>query len=101
MFRVLNIDVLLIKVSITDGRRLILHHIGIFSFFHSGYLEIHPKSRVGSIIQSVNILIHNKGVQLTILYHFWRVFSGCMVTPPGLLSKQQGKLFASCPLPPL
>ena len=59
MFRVLNIDVLLIKVSITDGRRRILHHIGILSFFHSGYLEIHPKWRVGSKISSVNILIYN------------------------------------------
>ena len=29
--RVLNIDVLLIKISITDGRRLILHER---SFFH-------------------------------------------------------------------
>ena len=30
---VLNIDILLIKVSNTDGRRLILHYIGILSFF--------------------------------------------------------------------
>ena len=59
MFRVLNIDVLLIKVSITDGRSLILHHIGILSFFHIGYLEIHPKWWVGSKISSVNILILN------------------------------------------
>ena len=28
--RILNLNVLLIKVSITDGRRLILHYIGIF-----------------------------------------------------------------------
>ena len=29
---VLDIDVLLIKVSITDGRRLLLHYIVILSF---------------------------------------------------------------------
>ena len=28
----LNIDDMFIKVSITDGRSLILHHIGILSF---------------------------------------------------------------------
>ena len=31
--KVLDIDVLLIKVSITDGRRLILHYIDILPFF--------------------------------------------------------------------
>ena len=30
---ILNIDVLLVKVSITDGRRLILQFIGVLSFF--------------------------------------------------------------------
>ena len=62
-FRVLNIDVLLIKVSITDGRRLILHYIGDLSFFHGGHLENHPKWRVGPKISSVNILILNQGDQ--------------------------------------
>ena len=38
--RVLNIDVLLIKVSITDDRR---HRH--FVFFHGGHLETHPKIR--------------------------------------------------------
>ena len=58
---VLNIDVLLIKVSITDGRRLILHYIGILSFFHGGHHENHPKWRVGPKKMSVNILILNQG----------------------------------------
>ena len=55
--RILNLDVLLIKVSITDGRRLILHYIGIF--FHGGHLENHPKWRLGPKISYVNILIRN------------------------------------------
>ena len=56
--RVLTIDVLFIKVSITEGRRLILHYIDILSFFRgSGYLENHPKWRVGPKISSVNTLI--------------------------------------------
>ena len=39
--RVLNIDVLLMKVSITDGRRLILHYIllGFLSFFMATILK--------------------------------------------------------------
>ena len=57
---VLNIDVLLIKVSITVGRRLILHIIGVLSFFHGGYLENNPKWRVGPKVSSVNILILNQ-----------------------------------------
>ena len=61
--RVLNIDVLLIKVSKTDGRRLILHYIGVLSFYHGGHLENHPKCRVGPKISSVNILILIQGVQ--------------------------------------
>ena len=35
-------DGLLIKVSITDRRGLILHHIGICLFFVGGHLENHP-----------------------------------------------------------
>ena len=61
MKRVLNIDALLIKVSITDGMRLILHYIGVLSLFHGGHLENHPKWRVGPKISSVNILILNQG----------------------------------------
>ena len=60
-FRVLDIDVLLINESITDGRGLILHHIGILLFLHGGHLENHPKWRVGPKISSVNILILNQG----------------------------------------
>ena len=51
--RVLNIDFVLIKVNITDGRRLILHYTGILSFFHGGHLDNHPKWRVGPKISSV------------------------------------------------
>ena len=60
--RVLNIDVLLIHVqgSITDGRRLILPYRH-FVLFRGGHLEIHPKWRVGPKISSVYILILNKG----------------------------------------
>ena len=58
--RVLGIDILLIQVSITDGRRVILHRICI-SLFHGGHLENHPKSRVGPKISSDNILILNLG----------------------------------------
>ena len=36
---ILSIVGLLIKVSITDGRRLVLHYICIMSFFHGGLLE--------------------------------------------------------------
>ena len=35
----LNIAGSLIKVSITDGRRLILHYIGILSFFMAAILK--------------------------------------------------------------
>ena len=59
--RLLNIDALLIKVSNTDGRRLILHYIGILSFSHGGHLETHPKWRVRCKIFSVIILILNQG----------------------------------------
>ena len=41
--RVMNIDVLLIKINIPDGRWLILHYVGILSFFQGGHLEYHPK----------------------------------------------------------
>ena len=58
---VLDIDVLLIKVSITVGRRLILHYIGILPFFHGGQLENHPIWRVGPKISSVHIVILNQG----------------------------------------
>ena len=37
--RILNIAGLLIKISITDGRRLILHYIGILSFFMAAILK--------------------------------------------------------------
>ena len=56
---VLNKDVLLIKVSITDSRRLILHYI-VFCFFTAAILKNHPKWRVGPKISSVNILILNQ-----------------------------------------
>ena len=61
--RVLDIDVLLIKVSITDGRRLLLHYIGILPFFTTAVLKKHPKWRVGPKISSANILIFNQGVK--------------------------------------
>ena len=41
--------------------RLILHYIGILSFFQGGHLENHPKWRAGPNISSVNILILNQG----------------------------------------
>ena len=56
-----------------------MYNIGILSFFHGG----NPKLRIGPKILSVNILILNPGVQLTIVYRSWRVLRGCMVTPPG------------------
>ena len=37
--RILNIAGPLIKVSITDGRRLILHYIGILFFFMAAILK--------------------------------------------------------------
>ena len=37
--RILNIAGPLIKVSITDGRRLVLHYIGISSFFMAAILK--------------------------------------------------------------
>ena len=37
--RILNVAGSLIKVSITDGRRLILHYIGILSFFMAAILK--------------------------------------------------------------
>ena len=36
---VLNIAVPLVKVGIIDGRRLILHYIGILSFFMAAILK--------------------------------------------------------------
>ena len=58
---VLDIGVLLIKGIITDGRRLMLHYIGILPFFMAAILKTHPKWRVGPKISSVNILILNQG----------------------------------------
>ena len=58
--RVLDIDILLIKVSITGGRRAILHYVCSVTFFHGGHLENHPNWRVGPKISSVNILILNQ-----------------------------------------
>ena len=82
---VLNIDVLLIKVSITDCRRLILLYIGVLSFFHGGHLKNHPKWRVGPKISSVNILILLKsGGSNEQYYTTSRGSLGeCMVTPTG------------------
>ena len=37
--RILSIAGPLIKVSITDGRRLILHYVGILSFFMAAILK--------------------------------------------------------------
>ena len=37
--RVLNTDVLIIKVSLTDGMRLIYHYTVILSFFNAAILE--------------------------------------------------------------
>ena len=37
--KILNIAGPLIKASLTDGRKLILHYIGILSFFHGDHLE--------------------------------------------------------------
>ena len=58
--RVLNKGILLIKVSITEGRRLLLHYIVISSFFIVTILKNHPKKRVGPKISNVNILILNQ-----------------------------------------
>ena len=44
-FKVLNIDFILIKARIIDGRRLILHYIGIFSFFMVAILK--PSTMAG------------------------------------------------------
>ena len=38
-FRILSIVDPLTKVSVTDGRRLILHYIGILSFFMAAILK--------------------------------------------------------------
>ena len=64
--RVLNIDVLLVKVSNPVRRILKLHYYMHFVFFQGGHLENHPKWWVGPKISSVNILILNQGVQRTI-----------------------------------
>ena len=81
--RVLNIDLLLIKVNKTDGRRLIFYYIGILFFFH-GHHENHPKWWVGPKISSVNILILNKGGFNEQYYTTPRGSLGvCMVTPQG------------------
>ena len=58
-FRVSNNDVLLRKVSINDGRRLILDYMSVF-LFSQRHLENHPNWRVGPKIMSVNILIRNQ-----------------------------------------
>ena len=57
---ILNIAGPLIKVSITDGRRLILHNIGILSCFMAAILKP-SKMAEGPKISSVNILILNQG----------------------------------------
>ena len=48
------------KISQADGRRLVLHHIGILLFFLGGHIENWLE---GPKISSVNILITNHGVQ--------------------------------------
>ena len=48
------------KVSITDGRRLILHYIDIL-FFHGYHLEIIPKDGWNQNRSCVSILILNQG----------------------------------------
>ena len=59
--RVSDLYILLIKVSITDGKRLIFHNIGSLPCFHGGHLENYPKWWIGPKILSVNILILNQG----------------------------------------
>ena len=58
--RILNIAGPLIKVSITDGRRLMIHYISILSFLMAAILKS-SKMAVGPKISSVNILILNQG----------------------------------------
>ena len=57
---IINIAGPLIKVSITDDRRLILHYIGILSFFMAAILKP-SKMAGGTKMSSVNILILNQG----------------------------------------
>ena len=57
--RLLKINGLLINVSITYGRRLILHYIGILSFFMAAILK--QSKMAGPKISSVNIVILNQG----------------------------------------
>ena len=47
--RILTIDDLLIKINITDGRRLILHYIGIFVFFLAAIL----KAKMAGVTQNI------------------------------------------------
>ena len=49
--RILNIDGLLIKVSITDGRKLILHHIGMSSFFLAVILKTFQNGGWGQAVE--------------------------------------------------
>ena len=58
--RILNIAGPLIKVSITDGKKLILHYIAILTFSMAANLKP-SKMGVGPKISSVNILILNQG----------------------------------------
>ena len=58
--RILYIAGPLIKVSITDGRRLILHYIGILSFVHGGHLETIQYGGWDPIYRVVTILNHSK-----------------------------------------
>ena len=47
---ILNTDVRCIKVSITDGKMLILHYIGIFHFFMAAILDTIQNGRLAQDI---------------------------------------------------
>ena len=57
--RILNINVPLIKVSITDGVRLILHYKDILSFFMAAIMKPSEMADGTQDIECFNILIHN------------------------------------------
>ena len=59
--RILNIDVPLIKVNITDGRRLIVLYIGMIVYFFTASKG--GRGMVVPMILSVNILIDKSGFQ--------------------------------------
>ena len=61
--KVLNIAGPLIKVSITDGRRLILHYIGILSFFMAVILKPSKKAGGTQNIECYDFLFLIRDVQ--------------------------------------